>query len=88
MAITNIPARTLLGHANTDGDGDLIRMLAMRLRWSDGQPLPYMHLYVTRVDNEVIVVVVNTGQAPVVMQDGWDLFPSDTLITQLRLLEP
>jgi hypothetical protein len=60
-------------------------MIRMRLRSAPGSFFDHWHAYKAK-DDKVVVLVVNNG-AHVVLEDEWPLFPSDALITQLRLLE-
>lgn len=69
-----------------DGGVTLVGHIALRLRWLPGNLPPLDALFAHRADDKVFVFVVVDGQA-VTLEDGWDLFPSDALITQLRLLE-
>jgi len=68
----------------------LIECIRMRLKIgvSDSTKLfDHIDAYYSPMTNGVVFVfVVNNGQAQV-LEDGWDLFPSDTLITKLRLLQ-
>lgn len=62
-------------------------MIFMRMGWvSAGQTVPLQHLSAVKAqkENKVFVFVVHNDQA-VIIEDG-DLFPSDMLITKLRLL--
>lgn len=63
-----------------------MQMIAMRLRITEGyiMPLPHMSAYVN--DKVAIVFVVNKDNKPLAIEDDVNLFPSDALITQLRLL--
>jgi len=60
--------------------------LAMRLRVREGHKLPFQHLSTALAGDKVFVFVVVKDQA-VTLEDDHLLFPSDTLITQLRLLQ-
>lgn len=61
----------------------LFEMLAMRLRWgSNTPPVPMTAIH---VDDRVFITVVKDGKAQII-EEGDELFPSDTLITQLRLV--
>ena len=73
----------------------LIGMIRSRFHLDVRERLPFAHIYAHRAydirtdtaNGDVFVVVwPKPGDVPVVLQDGWDLFPSDTLMTQLRLL--
>lgn len=60
-----------------------LQMLFMRMRWSIC-PFPHINAY---VDNgKAYVFIVGMNGEPQVLKDDYNLFPSDTLITQLRLL--
>jgi hypothetical protein len=63
----------------------LMQMLAMRLHAHQGEVLPFRGLHLYREEDTVFVFFVHNGK-PVVLEDGWPLFPSDQLISQLRLL--
>ena len=63
------------------------RMLSMRLRLSEGQALPFQHISTGLGGDHVFVFLVHNGE-PVTLRDDAAMFPSDTLITQLRLLLP
>lgn len=59
-------------------------MIASRLRMS-GQTLPFDHLYVAEAGEKVVVFVLQGGQN-LTIEDDKALFPSDALMTQLRLI--
>lgn len=60
-------------------------MLHMRMRTEEGGRLPFDHVSTGLSGEKVFVMVCNRGSA-VVLEDERDLFPSDALITQMRLL--
>lgn len=60
-------------------------MLAMRMRWVRGIALPMAFLEAHLSDKIVYVFMVHNGQ-PAVLEDEWGLYPSDALITKMRLL--
>lgn len=62
-----------------------LAMIAMRLRIRNGDPWPVDHMTAHVTDNEAFVFIVNKGK-PTVIEDDPALFPSDALITQLRLI--
>lgn len=62
------------------------KMIAMRLRVPEGNTMPYQDLFTSLAGDKVFVFVVQDNQA-VTLEDDAALFPSDTLITQLRLLD-
>jgi len=63
----------------------LSEMLATRLRLPRMAEFPFQHISLAETSEKVLVFVVQ-NDAYVVLEDGKDLFPSDALITQLRLL--
>lgn len=64
-----------------------IGMLAVRMGVQEGEKFPFEHIDVRKVtDQKLIVLVVNKGDY-VVIEDDADLFPSDKLVTQLRMLK-
>jgi hypothetical protein len=70
----------------------LMEMIRMRMRWDPSPMLgdfkyPFAALTAIREGDRVAVVVLQTGQEAIVLEDEWGLFPSDRLVTQLRLLE-
>ncbi len=60
-------------------------MISMRLRSRREDFFDHWHAHKIG-DERVVLFIVHKGQE-VVLSDPWPLFPSDTLITQLRLLE-
>lgn len=64
----------------------LKNLITLRLRIPEGSFMPFAFLECYKRDETVFVFVVNSGD-PVILEDGWDLFPSDKLITKLRILK-
>lgn len=63
----------------------LVDMIRMRLHITPyGSPWQFLECF-CGTDNQVHVFMV-TDNKPITLTEPWDLFPSDTLITQLRLL--
>jgi len=68
-------------------------MLAMRMKWGSyaennfANRVPFDHVSIHHGKEKVYVFVVTQGR-PVTLEDEVRLFPSDTLITQLIMLEP
>jgi len=62
------------------------QMIAMRLHTPAGEMLPFQHLSVCQLQDKTFVFVVQDNQA-VTLEDDPVLFPSDSLITSLRLLQ-
>jgi hypothetical protein len=63
----------------------LEEMVRMRLRSADGSYFKRWHMH--KINDEKVIVLVVTDDRHVVLEDEWPLFPSDRLITALRLLE-
>jgi hypothetical protein len=76
-------------------DNGLFRMLSFRMHWQGLEftygrihPAGFNHITVHKSDDKtVLVFVVQKDGKYLVVEDEWNLFPSDALITQLRLLE-
>lgn len=64
----------------------LVSMIGMRLRIQEGARIPCDFITAHEAGDKVFVFVVHNGQ-PLVIEDDKDLFPSDKLVTQLRLLQ-
>lgn len=60
-------------------------MVQSRLNTPGAPPLPFQHFNTALTDSEVIVFLVVKNE-PVVLRDERNMYPSDGLITQLRLL--
>lgn len=62
------------------------RMIDMRMRTTPGTyRFEFMACHKAKNDNKVVVFLYHNKQATH-LEDDWNLFPSDTLITQLRLM--
>lgn len=61
----------------------LYDMLASRMRWM-GSPFAYTHC--RKLGKDTVAVIVETSDDIVVLKDDATLFPSDALVTQLRIL--
>jgi hypothetical protein len=68
-----------------NSDRGRLNMLAMRLRVKEGEVWPFDSIQ-TSLGNEKIFVFIVQGDKPAILEDDADLFPSDTLVTQLRLI--
>lgn len=86
-------------HAYLNTRGTIVKpmtMLAMRMRWGDYAPIspdgqliqPFLfdHVSIHLNDEKAFVFVVVDGKSTVI-EDQANLFPSDTLVTQLNLLK-
>lgn len=63
------------------------RMIFMRLRVQAGDQKPFDFLATHRITEDKVAVFVCNNGSYVVLEDSTDLFPSDTLITQLRMIK-
>lgn len=63
---------------------DLISMIRSRLRMDPYATFKVQHLHAAEANDKVYVLVINAE--PVILTDEAKMFPSDQLITQLRLL--
>jgi hypothetical protein len=66
----------------------LLGMIAMRLRIPEGYPSGFEFINAHRVGDTVNVFIIakDDGSEAIILKDDWNLFPSDALITQLRLI--
>jgi hypothetical protein len=65
----------------------LYEMLAMRMRWHGTYPPQFHQVHPVVRGEEVFVLVLPKAGEPVVLTDEAALYPSDKLITTLRVLE-
>lgn len=63
----------------------LCRMICMRMRFQEGQKLPMAYMSAHQTNANVFVFLVHNEQA-IVIEDEVLMFPSDALITKLRLI--
>ncbi|CAB4124850.1 hypothetical protein UFOVP55_33 [uncultured Caudovirales phage] len=82
------------GHISQQGSSYTItsdlhrmRMIMMRLRITEASTIPFNHISTGLGGDHVFVFIVQSDE-PITLRDDVALFPSDTLITQLRLLMP
>lgn len=61
-------------------------MLGMRLHVREGDELPFDSIHTSLGKEKVFVFIVQNDQA-VTLEDDRHMFPSDVLITQLRLIQ-
>lgn len=64
---------------------ELCSMIAMRMRWSKSRQLVMSFIGAHQTNEKVFVFMVHNEQA-VTLEDDVLMFPSDTLITKMRLL--
>lgn len=84
--------------ARSDGANNkaehLFRMLAMRMRWdtnvfaSRGYNVPFHGITLLERGDGVVLILIATGTDHVLLEDDGQMFPSDNLITKLRVLTP
>ncbi len=65
-----------------------LEMLAMRMRWQEGSMHPFHHLAVHSVGEKTFVWIITKDCQSVVIEDEAAMFPSDKLVTQVRMLQP
>lgn len=63
-----------------------VGMISMRLHLTEGAKFPLPHIDAYICNGVAIVFVITKDFKPIIIEDDPALFPSDTLITQLRLL--
>ena len=63
----------------------LLRMLAMRMRWDTGVSTGLEFISAHKGNELVFIFLVREGQ-PMILEDDANMFPSDALITKLRLM--
>ena len=68
-----------------DNTMTLLGMIAMRLRLRDGDRSPFDFIQAHKAAENKYFVFICQGDQAVTLEDD-DLFPSDRLITQLRLI--
>lgn len=61
------------------------RAVAMRMRYKDGEGLPFAY-FSTHYTGEKVFAFIVVKDQPVTLEDEGALFPSDTFMTQLRML--
>jgi hypothetical protein len=62
-----------------------MKAIAMRLRLTQGERFPFDHFSTAHSGDKVFAFLVVKG-SPVVLEDESVMFPSDTFMTQLRML--
>lgn len=75
-----------IGQKEIDYASGRKRMIAMRLHIPEGETVPFDFLE-THLYKETVFVYVSVDGKNVILEDDAALFPSDTLITQLRLIQ-
>ena len=67
-------------------EANLYTMIAVRLGWNVGTPCSFLRIVPVRVTEEEVVTFVVVGKKALLIPDDANLFPSDALVTQLRIL--
>ena len=75
-----------IGKKKMVGRHDPVQMIAMRMRWLDGQTIPFNFIQAYVTDEVAAVFIVDTHDKAVTIEDDPSLFPSDELIGKLRLM--
>jgi hypothetical protein len=65
----------------------LLAMIGSRMRWDPEAMLPFDVIAPHRINEEQVAVFIVVSGRALIIHDDANLFPSDTLVTQLRLLE-
>lgn len=82
--------RHMLGHdgiySTENGRRSLVGMIASRLQIPEGALCPFEAIHAHKLNDQRYVVFLVVGGEPLMLEDG-ALFPSDALVTKLRLLE-
>lgn len=86
-SMTNANAITTSGTVSLDSDYSLLRMIASRMRLTEVATLPFQHIHCHKLNDEKVAVFIAQRGEAVTLEDDYSLFPSDALITKLRLLE-
>jgi hypothetical protein len=60
--------------------------LAVRLDLSAGETFPFEHIHIVESSSEICVLIKHQDKI-VLLRDDVNLFPSDTLIASIRLLQ-
>jgi hypothetical protein len=68
------------------GEQHLQSMLASRMNWGYGTKCPFQRVLPWKVTIDKVVVFVALETEAILIEDDANLYPSDALITQLRLL--
>jgi hypothetical protein len=63
----------------------LYEMLSMRMRWTGGDN-PFTHVDIQTAGEKAFVWIITKDAQSVVLEDEAAMFPSDKLITQIRML--
>ncbi|WP_454627684.1 hypothetical protein [Bradyrhizobium cenepequi] len=70
-------------------DANMQSMLSSRMGWNMDDPKRRLHeCRVHKLnDDEMILFIITSDRQPLMVRDDANLYPSDALVTQLRLLE-
>jgi glutamate synthase domain-containing protein 1 len=71
---------------NVDPAQELLRMLGMRLRVKAAETFGFEYITAHQIDETKVVLFIVHNKQPVVLEDDGALFPSDQLVSQLRLM--
>lgn len=62
-------------------------MIGMRMRWHDHKH-PFTNLVITNTEAGNFLILVVIGEQHTVLEDDKAMFPSDALVTKLRMMTP
>lgn len=83
---TPIPMMTSTTGMSVQASPDyLLKMLHMRMRVAEGNRLPFDFIAPYKNGDTVVVFFVH-DKNPTYVEDSWDLYPSDALVTKLRMI--
>jgi hypothetical protein len=69
-------------------ESNMSNMLAARMGWNVSSPsCSFQKISAHKLNEDQAAIFVIAGQKALVIHDDLNLFPSDALVTQLRLLE-
>lgn len=75
--VTSMPGRW--------SEANLNQMLTMRLGWNI-EPCPFRKIVPVKLNDSRVAVFICTGDEALIVEDDAGLYPSDALVTQIRLL--
>jgi hypothetical protein len=83
----DMPQTSMTWDAEYESPDSLVRQILIRLKaqYDNGHAICFQHIAAFKAGDRVLVFVVANG-LPVTLEDEFELFPSDGLVTKLRLL--
>jgi len=68
------------------GEENMRKMLNSRMGWDLGDPMPFQWPHARKLDDTQAVVFIQHDGHALILKDELALYPSDALVTQIRLL--